>query len=87
MITVRRSIQALVVALLLASVTVSLSTCGGIGGSEFAGGGTGGTGISTGSISGFGSVVMNGVHYRTDNASGPRVPDEKIHEGQGGPDI
>jgi len=44
-----------------------LSLSCGIGGSDFAGGGTGGTGISTGSISGFGSVVMNGVHYRTDN--------------------
>jgi len=65
MITVRRSIQALAVALLLASVTVSLSTCGGIGGSEFAGGGTGGTGISTGAVSGYGSVVVNDVHYNT----------------------
>lgn len=44
-----------------------LSLSCGTGGSDFAGGGTGGTGISTGSISGFGSVVMNGVHYRTDN--------------------
>ena len=44
-----------------------LSLSCGIGGSDFAGGGTGGTGISTGSISGFGSVVMNGVHFRTDN--------------------
>ena len=65
MITVRRSIRALAVALLLASVTVSLSTCGGIGGSEFAGGGTGGTGISTGAVSGYGSVVVNDVHYNT----------------------
>ena len=63
--TVRRSIQALAVALLLASVTVSLSTCGGIGGSELAGGGTGGTGISTGAVSGYGSVVVNDVHYNT----------------------
>ena len=38
----------------------------GIGGSDFAGGGTGGTGISTGAISGFGSVVVNDVHFRTD---------------------
>ena len=85
MITVRRSIQALAVALLLASVTVSLSTCGGIGGSEFAGGGTGGTGISTGSISGFGSVVMNGVHFHTDNQVGPGFQTKKFFERQGQP--
>ncbi|MGZ8463561.1 MAG: DUF5666 domain-containing protein, partial [Candidatus Deferrimicrobiaceae bacterium] len=44
----------------------TFSTCGGTG-SDLAGGGTGGTGISTGSITGFGSVVMNGVHFLTDN--------------------
>ena len=43
-----------------------LSLSCGIGGSDFAGGGTGGTGISTGAISGFGSVVVNDVHFRTD---------------------
>jgi hypothetical protein len=32
-----------------------------------AGGGVSGTGVSTGSITGFGSVVMIGVHYLTDN--------------------
>ena len=78
MITVRRSIQALAVALLLASVTASLSTCGGTGGSEFAGGGTGGTGISTGAISGFGSVVMNGAHFQTDNNVAPGFKTKKV---------
>jgi hypothetical protein len=48
--------------LLLAFLSLS---CG-IGGSDYAGGGTGGTGISTGAISGFGSVVVNDVHFRTD---------------------
>ncbi len=47
--------------LLLAFLSLS---CG--GGSDSAGGGTGGTGISTGTISQFGSVVVNGVHFRTD---------------------
>ena len=42
-----------------------LSLSCGIGGTDFAGGGTGGTGISTGAVSGFGSVVVNGVHYNT----------------------
>ena len=49
--------------LLLAFLSLS---CG-IGGSDYAGGGTGGTGISTGTISAFGSVVVNDVHYRTDS--------------------
>ena len=80
--SVRRSLRALAGALLLASVTFSLSTCGGIGGSEFAGGGTGGTGISTGSISGFGSVVMNGAHFRTDNNVAPGFKTKKVLNGK-----
>jgi len=50
---------------------VLLSLSCGTGGSDFAGGGTGGTGISTGEISGFGSVVVNDVHFRTDNNVAP----------------
>lgn len=75
MMPVRRTTRALAGALLLASVTFSLSTCG-IGGSQYSGGGTGGTGISTGSISGFGSVVMNGVHYNT-NAKTKKISNGK----------
>lgn len=59
-----RWLRAWVPLLLLAFLSVS---CG-VGGTDFAGGGTGGTGISTGAVSGFGSVVVNGVHFRTDNA-------------------
>ena len=58
-----------------------LSLSCGTGGSDFAGGGTGGTGISTGSISGFGSVVMNGVHYYTDNAVSPGFRTKKFSKG------
>ena len=79
---VSRSIRALAGALLLAAATVFLSTCGGIGGSEFSGGGTGGTGISTAAISGFGSVVMNGVHYRTDNNVAPGFKTKKVVNGK-----
>ena len=53
-----------VLLLMLASFT--FSTCGGTG-IDLAGGGVSGTGISTGSITSFGSVEMNGVHYLTDN--------------------
>jgi hypothetical protein len=59
-----------------------LSLSWGIGGSDFAGGGTGGTGISTGSISGFGSIVMNGVHYRTDDDVSPGFRTKKMARGQ-----
>ncbi len=59
-----------------------LSLSCGIGGSDFAGGGTGGTGISTGSISGFGSVVMNGVRYRTDDEVSPGFRTKKMARGQ-----
>jgi hypothetical protein len=79
---VRRTIRLLRGALLLAAVTFSLSTCSGIGGSEFSGGGTGGTGIGTGSITGFGSVVMNGVPYHTDDEVSPRFRTKKIARGQ-----
>lgn len=79
---VRRTIRLLRGALLLAAMIFSLSTCSGIGGSEFSGGGTGGTGISTGSITGFGSVVMNGVHYHTDDEVSPRFRTKKIARGQ-----
>jgi hypothetical protein len=59
--------------LLLAFLSLS---CG-IGGSDFAGGGTGGTGISAGAVTGFGSVEVNGVHFRTDNNVAPGFRTEK----------
>jgi len=52
--------------LLLTLASFSFSSCGGTG-TDLAGGGSSGTGVSTGSITGFGSVVMNGAHYLTDN--------------------
>ena len=56
--------------LLLTMASFSFSSCGGTG-IDLAGGGTSGTGVSTGSITGFGSVVMNGVHYLTDSNVAP----------------
>jgi hypothetical protein len=56
--------------LLLTLASFTFSTCGG-GGIDLAGGGSSGTGVSTGSITGFGSVVMNGVHYLTDSQVAP----------------
>ena len=50
-------------------ICVALMACDG-GGSDglMAGGGIGGTGISVGEISGFGSVVVNDVDYNTEKA-------------------
>ncbi len=55
-------------------------SCGSVG-TDFAGGGTGGTGISTGSIAGFGSVVVNGVHFKTDADVGPGFRTKKVVDG------
>jgi len=69
--------------LLLAFLSLS---CG-IGGSDFAGGGTGGTGISTGAISGFGSVVVNDVHFRTDKNVAPGFRTKKVVNGADNSDL
>lgn len=57
-----------------------LAGCG--GGSVFAEGGIGGTGISTGTVTGIGSITVNGVKFDTDNAAiyveGVRVDDQCV---------
>ena len=58
-----------------------LSLSCGVGGTDFAGGGTGGTGISTGAVSGYGSVVVNGVHFHTDNNVAPGFRTKKLVNG------
>ena len=63
--------------LLLLPTFLSLSC----GSTDFAGGGTGGTGISTGAVSGYGSVVVNGVHFKTDNEVAPGFHTKKISNG------
>jgi hypothetical protein len=59
------TLKHLLLALVAASM-LGLSSCG--GGTQVAEGGIGGSGISSGSISGFGSVIVNGVEFNTDNA-------------------
>lgn len=49
--------------ILILAVTTQLSSCG--GGTTVAEGGIGGTGISTGTVTAFGSVYVNGVKYET----------------------
>jgi len=67
--------------LLMLTAFLALPGCGS-GGFDLAGGGTGGTGVSTGTISGFGSVVVNGVHFRTDGDVSPRFVTKKIYNGK-----
>src|SRR5512139_1871774 len=61
----RRKQRAFCTALALLAA-VGLASCGG-GGTTTAGGGSGGTGV--GPVTGFGSVLVNGVEYSTNNAN------------------
>lgn len=51
-------------ALLLVVISTAFISCGG-GANTYAGGGVGGTGMSTGVVSGFGSVFVNGIEFET----------------------
>ena len=62
--------RVLIGVLLLTLASFTFSTCGGTG-TDLAGGGTSGTGVSTGSITGFGSVFMNGMEFFTDSNVAP----------------
>ena len=53
--------------LLTAAFLVGVASCG--GGTQLAGGGIGGTGISQGAITGFGSIFVNGVEFNTSGAT------------------
>lgn len=53
---------------LLLGLLLALTSCGGSSGGSLAEGGIGGTGISTGPITGFGSIFVNGVEYDTRTA-------------------
>jgi hypothetical protein len=66
--------------LFLMLVSFTFSSCGS-GGVDLAGGGVSGTGVSTGAISGFGSVVCNGVHYLTDSNVAPGFVTMKMFMG------
>jgi hypothetical protein len=66
--------------LLLTMASFSFSSCSGTG-IDLAGGGVSGTGVSTGSITGFGSVLMNGVHYLTDSDVAPDFITHKFSHG------
>lgn len=47
---------------------IGLYSCGGAGGSQVADGGIGGTGITQGRVTNFGSIFVNGIEFSTDSA-------------------
>ncbi len=65
----------------LAVVVMTLSSCGDGGIGNLAGGGTGGTGISTGPITGFGSVHVDGAVFKTDDEVAPGFETKKVAKG------
>jgi hypothetical protein len=52
-----------------AALGLLVAACGGGGGGGVVAGGTGGTGIASGQISGFGSIFVNGVEFNCSNAT------------------
>lgn len=73
--TTKRSWWAPVASLLAAGLVTTLVACGGGGGGSSAGVGTGGTGsFAVGTISGFGSIIVNGVRY--DDSAATVVDDD-----------
>lgn len=64
---------------------LTMVSCGG-GGSNVAGGGIGGTGVSQGPITGFGSVFVNGIEFHTTGAEieiedGTQRPESELRTG------
>ncbi|MEN8206348.1 MAG: DUF5666 domain-containing protein [Pseudomonadota bacterium] len=58
------------IAICMLVLVVFIAACGGGGGGgSVAGGGIGGTGVTSGTVSGFGSVFVNGIEFETDGAS------------------
>jgi hypothetical protein len=72
----------IVIAALVSSALIV--ACGGGGGGSLAGGGIGGTGITSGSVTGFGSVFVNGIEFDTDGAS--RTVDDETDISNGSDD-
>ncbi len=60
----KRAVAAL---LLAAAISLIIAACGGGGGGSVAGGGIGGTGVTNGTITGFGSVIVNGQKFEVVN--------------------
>ncbi|MCU7891913.1 MAG: hypothetical protein KZQ78_10005 [Candidatus Thiodiazotropha sp. (ex Ustalcina ferruginea)] len=62
-------LRKLLISVMTVALIAMLYSCGGGGGSQVADGGIGGTGVSMGRVTGFGSIFVNGIEFETDNAS------------------
>ena len=73
--------------LMLGALLAVVACGGGGGGGSVASGGTGGTGVSSGTVTGFGSVFVNGVEFDTQTGSvtldGSSGPDEATDSHRG----
>jgi len=78
----RQTARFLTGVLLLTLASFPFSSCGGTG-TDLAGGGSSGTGVSTGTITGFGSVFMHEVEFLTDNNVAPGFVTMKMFNGTG----
>jgi hypothetical protein len=73
------------IAVVMLVLVIFIASCGGGGGGgSLAGGGIGGTGVTSGTVSGFGSVFVNGIEFETDGAS--RDIDDEIDISNGSDD-
>lgn len=81
MTRLRTGFSCLAIAACLALALTNLSSCGDGSTVTLAGGGTGGTGISTGPITGFGSVILDGAMFKTDDEVAPGFRTKKKAKG------
>ncbi|MEW8029077.1 MAG: DUF5666 domain-containing protein [Candidatus Thiodiazotropha sp.] len=64
-----RLIHKILISAAMGAAIAGLYSCGGAGGSQVADGGIGGTGITQGRVTSFGSIFVNGIEFNTDSAS------------------
>ncbi|MES9993718.1 MAG: DUF5666 domain-containing protein [Candidatus Thiodiazotropha sp.] len=64
-----RLLLKILISLAMGASIVGLYSCGAAGGNQVADGGIGGTGITQGRVTSFGSIYVNGIEFNTDNAS------------------
>ncbi|MET0108411.1 MAG: DUF5666 domain-containing protein [Candidatus Thiodiazotropha sp.] len=62
-------IHKILISAAMGAAVAGLTSCGGGGGPQVADGGIGGTGITQGRVTSFGSIFVNGIEFNTDDAS------------------
>ncbi|MES9848282.1 MAG: hypothetical protein ABW145_07830, partial [Candidatus Thiodiazotropha sp.] len=62
-------IRKILISAVMGAAVAGLTSCGGGGGPQVADGGIGGTGITQGRVTSFGSIFVNGIEFNTDDAS------------------